>query len=422
MNKKTARLAFIYCSILLFLFSCKVAKQSLKNFEYPTTVDTETRKINYQIKQTYQMHGISVSNQFAGARLNDFIAVNDTLFQAIISPENTPINPSPWYAFKLWSDQPKSIHIELKYTYGFNRYTPKISSDGNEWSVLNENLITKGKDSTSVFLKVNVSKDTLWIAAQEIEDHRKVGMWIDSLANSSILIHNGNAGVSVQGRPLYFIDIYDKSTIIKPTIVILSRQHPPEVTGYYALKSFLNTIVEQGGENGFLKKFRIMVYPMVNPDGVDLGHWRHNTGGIDLNRDWADYKQQEVRNIANHLVHEVNKSKNNVILGLDFHSTWEDVYYTMDASGPSKIDWFTPLWFQSMEQKITGYDINESSSGLGAPVTKGWFYQQFKAEGITYEIGDRTSRTFIKQKGQVAAESMMKVLLDNYDLVQKSNK
>ena len=33
----------------------------------------------------------------------------------------------------------------------------------------------------------------------------------------------------------------------------------------------------------------------MNPDGVDLGHWRHNAGGIDLNRDWSVYNQKEIK-------------------------------------------------------------------------------------------------------------------------------
>ena len=78
----------------------------------------------------------------------------------------------------------------------------------------------------------------------------------------------------------------------------------------------------------FLDKYRILVYPLLNPDGVDLGHWRHNVGGIDMNRDWAYYHQPEIRKISNNIVKESKKNASQVILGLDFHSTYHDVYYT----------------------------------------------------------------------------------------------
>jgi len=47
---------------------------------------------------------------------------------------------------------------------------------------------------------------------------------------------------------------------------------------------------------------------------------------------------------------------------------------------------------------------------LNQPISKGWFFKQFGAEGIVYEIGDSTPRDFIKRKGEVSAVSMMDIL------------
>ena len=41
----------------------------------------------------------------------------------------------------------------------------------------------------------------------------------------------------------------------------------------------------------FRKEFEIIIVPMLNPDGVDEGNWRHNAGGVDLNRDWDLFVQ-----------------------------------------------------------------------------------------------------------------------------------
>ena len=93
---------------------------------------------------------------------------------------------------------------------------------------------------------------------------------------------------SEQNRDLIGLDIYNGEAKGKEMLVILSRQHPPELTGYFAMQSFIDELLNDTKlSNDFRKKYRILVYPMVNPDGVDLGHWRHNTGGIDLNRDWG---------------------------------------------------------------------------------------------------------------------------------------
>ena len=103
-----------------------------------------------------------------------------------------------------------------------------------------------------------------------------------------------------------------------------------------------------------------------------------------------------------------------MVLGLDFHSTQKDVFYTLPDSGyVSHIPWFKRAWLRGIEQTIGGdYRLNESPSGIGQPVSKGWFYTQFKAEGVTYEVGDETPRDFIRQKGRVAAQVMIDVLLN----------
>lgn len=49
---------------------------------------------------------------------------------------------------------------------------------------------------------------------------------------------------------------------------------------------------------------------------------------------------------------------------------------------------------------------------LTQPVSKNWFYNQFKAEGITYEVGDDTPENIIKDKAQKAAILMMSILVN----------
>ena len=76
------------------------------------------------------------------------------------------------------------------------------------------------------------------------------------------------------------------------------------------------------------KKYRVLAFPLINPDGVDLGHWRHNASGVDTNRDWGRYRQPEIKSIVK-FIHKIKKRDNNkIVMGLDFHSTYYDVFYT----------------------------------------------------------------------------------------------
>ena len=84
--------------------------------------------------------------------------------------------------------------------------------------------------------------------------------------------------------------------------MVFGRQHPPEVTGWLAMKAFVETL---NGDSKLAKKFRkkytTYVVPLMNPDGADLGHWRHNAGGVDLNRDWSQFHHPETQAVRDFL-------------------------------------------------------------------------------------------------------------------------
>ncbi len=405
-----------YTALVLFVLavsSCATPRQykKLKTHKYIKLVDTETKTIEYQESFTYLINGVGATNNFPGARLNKFDRINDSLYEATITPENAPINPSPWYAFKIWTKEARTINVRLAYGEFWHRYNPKISSDGEHWEALDSTLVQLGIDSTSATIKLNIDKDTLWVAAQEIQDTRRVGAWMNSFKNNE-LVTIGTAGESVQGRPLFHMNITKGDNTDKAAIIVISRQHPPEVTGFFAMKAFIETLIEVGGENGFFDRYRLLVYPLMNPDGADLGHFRHNTGGVDLNRDWSVYNQPEIAQITQHMVNETKEHKNNVLLGLDFHSTFHDVYYTPHESVKRKIPDFTKTWLEQIRVSLNMEDINESPGKGERPTSSAWFNRQFGATGITYEIGDKTPREFIKKKGEVSAHALMDYFLN----------
>ncbi|MEQ9008454.1 MAG: M14-type cytosolic carboxypeptidase, partial [Ekhidna sp.] len=349
---------------------------------------------------------ITIDNQFDGARFSNLTVLNDSVISITTTPENEPINSSPWYALRLVSaldKSPTSLTICIDYPHKYkHRYWPNISVDQKSWSRVDSTAVKISEDSQQLTIKLSLISDTIWIAAQPIVSSTTVGTWCDSLSHAEN-VKSSSAGLSMLGRKLPFLKIGSG----KKTIVILSRQHPPEVTGFFALKYFLNEILVNELSDKFLKEYCFLVYPLVNPDGVDLGHWRHNAAGVDLNRDWQYYKQPEVNAIANHIINTLNDDRLEIVLGLDFHSTWYDVYYSTDRTLKTKNRKFTDEWFQYIENNIPEYKVKDAPSGLQSPVSKGWFVAQFNVPGITYEIGDNTPMEFIKEKSSVTAEGLM---------------
>jgi hypothetical protein len=401
-----------FALMLFFILITGCSTVKLKTFEFPNPIDTSTRPINYQEKKIYELQdAYFADNLFDGARLNAFKQLNDSTIQIIILPENEPINDSPHFAFRIWAKTEGNIKLQLKYPTSKHRYWPKLSSDGVHWKAIDSADFRLINDDAGAELSLSLDQNKLWVSAQELYTSTEAIDWADKISDHPD-IRFSTIGKSKLNRDLIGLDLYQGDPKNKEIIVILSRQHPPEVSGYLAMRSFVEELLSEARlAKDFRKKYRILIYPMLNPDGVDLGHWRHNVGGIDLNRDWAYYRQDEVRIVVNHIVNTVRKSKAKVILGLDFHSTQEDLYYSFPDEMNSVIYPFKDYWLNSIGSALPNYEPDDQPFPLSDPISKGWFYQQFKAESITYEIGDETARDFIQHKAEIASREMMKLLI-----------
>lgn len=397
---------------IIAVFGCDTEHQ-LTEFEYADKIDTSDHPIAPQVKKVYTIDGVSADNLFDAARMNDFKMTEEGQFEILINPENSPINMSPWYAFRIYSEQERTVEVKLNYGEGRHRYWPKLSIDGENWTFMDSTQFAAGPDSLTFTMQLDISADTLWVAAQEIIDSGDMREWTESL--QSAYVNREVIGKTRLGRDLLHVDITKGEKEGKDFFVVLSRQHPPEVTGNMAMMAYVEELLN-GSElsEAFLDKYRVLIYPMLNPDGVDLGHWRHNEGGVDLNRDWAYYRQPEVRQVCEHIIGQVNETKGDVVLGMDFHSTWQDIYYIYDDTVKSGIQGYSKEWIEHIFDRLPEDQGIISPFAVNSPVSKNWFYSQFKAEGITYEIGDATPRELIKKKGQVGAQEMMKLLLSKY--------
>ena len=409
MNQNNRLILYFFLSVSILLVGCN--RYTASTFNFPNPVDTTDHPIKMQVKKTYEIDGVFADNEFEGARLNDFQQIDKNTFRAVIEPENFPINHSPHYAFRIWSNTSRTIELELHYTKHKHRYYPKLGFDGETWEEIDSSNFRLSTDSIHSVLTINLQKEKLYVVAQELRTSKHTKAWCQQQAKHSN-VRFSTMGKSKLGRDLFLLDIYNGDFKKKDVIVIMSRQHPPEVTGYMAMEAFVEELLENNNlSNAFREKYRVLVFPLMNPDGVDLGHWRHNAGGIDMNRDWAFYHQPENRQVANFIVETSKKNKNDVILGLDFHSTGKDVFYTFDESlVAEEIPKFNDYWIPAIDDALD-FKTREAPSGLNQPITKTWFYTQFKASSITYEVGDHTPRDFIVKKGSVAAKEMMKLLI-----------
>ena len=98
----------------------------------------------------------------------------------------------------------------------------------------------------------------------------------------------------------------------------------------------------------------LVLVPLINPDGVDAGHWRHNMGGRDLNRDWGPFTQPEIQSIKR-LIDEIDEAGIAPKLMLDFHSTQRSRFYTqMPEDFDEEID-FARDWLDRARRPHAGF-------------------------------------------------------------------
>ena len=347
-----------------------------------------------------------------------------------IEPEDPgPINDSPWYAFKVIPGKATRARIEIEYHGGSHRYWPKISLDGKTWRRLEEtNLEVTTVESAEVVepaenpaeppkpeiisseavISLDLGQSPVWVSAQELILPGDVADWIQQTvakgAVASLL------GTSVQGAPIEKLDINESASEV---VFLASRQHPPEVTGAIGFTAFYEALLaDTPTANAFRNRFHIVAIPMLNPDGVSAGHWRHNADGKDLNRDWGTFSQPETSLVAA-LLDQLDAQGKQIRICVDFHSTANNLMYTQDAASVTSPPDFAANWIAASMARLDGLDFaNEPRPVSELETSRNYMYLRYGIPAVTYEVADEEDRDNIRRMAAVFADEMMKMLLE----------
>ncbi len=343
---------------------------------------------------------VILTADFATGRMDECKLLGNNEYLITLIPENTPINSSPWYAFKIQAKQPTPIKVTMVVKGDKHRYLPKISKNGKDWQLQPYHI--DGKRWT---INIDASQDAVYISGQEIIDNQYYIDWAKSLQNKVKISHE-ILGKSTQGRPLYQIESNSHSN---EWVVVLGRMHPPEVTGALALFPFVENLMSN---KAFIQRFNVLVIPNLNPDGVAMGNWRHNANGVDLNRDWKTFKQVESCLVRDKL-NAITAAGGNIVFALDFHSTHKDIFYTMPSSYGLNPPHLVENWLGALEKIVAPFVVRQQpGNNPDKGVFKQYIADTFNVHAITYEMGDNTDRAVIDDIAQQASNTLMKTLLN----------
>ena len=327
-------------------------------------------------------------------------------FTLLITPEHAPpINPSPWYGFRYQTDGASDpVTVTLRYLGGRHRYAPKWSDGKGSWRELPSTPVDEGKGAA---FQLPLGKGV--IAAQEIitpaDTMAAMQRWSAVSGAKPFTL-----GQSHDGRPIEAIRL---GRVDAPRLVILiGRQHPPEVTGAMAMQAFVDALVDDAAGNPpTAADLQFLIVPMLNPDGTARGHWRANRGAVDLNRDWGEFTQPETRAVKAWL--DALPSAVRPVLMVDFHSTGTNLFYVQgDAEASAEQKRFVAAWLGGQEKALAGYPftIEPTNANPGSGTSKNWFHATYGIPAITYEVSDTADRAATRSAAKTLAHRLLTVL------------
>ena len=352
---------------------------------------------------------VKIEFNFPGAGSLSCEVIKSDYIKIYINPEiDDSINPSPWFAIRK-SEHSKSIKLELDYKNYKHRYYPKLSKDKKKWTKIDEIFISKKEGGKIVIIDFLPSNQKEYVASQELITDFWYDEWYNELESSGI-VKREIIGFSVLRNPIHMF--FAEKNINNPYILILGRQHPPEVTGALAMKSFINELLTENFlTDSFLDRYNILFVPLMNPDGVMNGFWRYNANKKDLNRDWGNFTQPETDAVYKKLTKLSNKK---LVLFIDFHSTFKNIFYISDVLEDSSMKHFLRDWLGDSRDSLSeinySYEIINSLNKDNG-VSKNYIYNKYKIPSVTYEVSDNENRNIIQQSSSVLATNLMKLLL-----------
>jgi hypothetical protein len=345
-----------------------------------------------------------VDFNFEGASRSSCHVEDERTLSILVTPDHLPpINPSPWYAFRYSTAKGGKLTVNVRYVGARHRYEPKWSGRGEAAPL----SVAVEDDGSAVSITLPPSEGI--ISAQPLMTSAHYDKLLGQLAQSGkgrkIIL-----GHSHDGRPIKAVRLGNANA--PRLVVLLGRQHPPEVTGAMAMDAFslkIAKLVRSGAIDR--KAFQFLIVPMLNPDGVARGHWRANLGGADLNRDWGSFKQPETRAVGDWLARLSAEVR--PVLMLDFHSTNRNLFYVQGDEANAQGKAFLAAWLGNKESAFKGYSfkIEPRDANPGSGTTKNWFNKTYDIPSYTYEVGDDTDSMAIRTTAEALAQNVIPTLV-----------
>jgi poly(3-hydroxybutyrate) depolymerase len=354
-------------------------------------------------------HGLRIDADFERGALAGCAVRGPGQVDVEIAPEATPINDSAWYAFRVRAARPQPVTVQLRVHDGTFRYPPQTRDAAGGWQPLSPQSIVAHADGHGATMHLEVGTSPLMVAAQPLETVAAAVAAVRP-ALRRIGFDERTLGHSRDGRPIVAFEWRPPQA--SGLIVLLARQHPPEVNGGDAFTAFVRRLARDDATAAtFLRHAALLIVPVVNPDGMARGYWRGNAAAMDTNRDWTTLAEPETRAVATRIAELAAATP--LLALLDFHATKRDVIYAA-PEGAARAG-LADAFLAELQRRLGEHAPPVVRNHLaGGPTAKAWALDRYGIGGLTYEVGDATPGTAAANAAAAAAEALMGAMLRQY--------
>lgn len=270
-------------------------------------------------KITRTVQGITFDSNYDNGSLADVESAGEDVFNCDIFVENGELGSRKyWFRFTMTGVAGRSLILNLDHS---NNPRPVIKTPGNPWRRLTE---AEAPTQNAIYLHFediqNQAELAFFFPYGVLETYDRVNEYVRRCDDAS----SSMMGLSFQDRPMWMISITDHNVPIerKRRVWIHSRVHAGEVTGTLCMLGILDLATEDSILGRHLRENLIFnIVPLVNVDGVWLGHTRWDSQGIDPERQWGNPSRiPETENLQNY-VDSFMSGPNPIELALNLHST-----------------------------------------------------------------------------------------------------
>lgn len=277
-------------------------------------------------KITKTVDGVTFTSDYDNGSLEDVSYADIDEFDCTIYAEPGALGTAKyWFRFKMTGVAGSTITLNIDHS---RNPRPVISLDGITWRRL-----TAGEAPSlyQIVLTFGPSEDFAELALFFPFGVAEIYQQVSDIVNSTEHASTQTIGQSFQGRDMWMVTVTDTSIpdTDKHRVWVHSRVHAGEVTATHTVLGILEQVTEDSALGELLRTHCIFnIVPLMNMDGVFLGHTRWDSQGFDIERDWcAPVTLPEVLNIKAQ-VDNFMAGSNPIEVALNLHLTQGNYYDT----------------------------------------------------------------------------------------------